>query len=98
MSIRGWDCPYETGPRDRGLAILETEVGVMTSALKRSNVWSRWHFFSFKILRRKLTEWSIFTWGYRNSKKLKKKLENVFIPFKHFVGLLKCESDWWKFG
>ena len=37
----GGDAPYESGPRDRGLAILETEVGVMTSALKRSNVWSR---------------------------------------------------------
>jgi brefeldin A-resistance guanine nucleotide exchange factor 1 len=29
------------GPRFRGLAILETEVTVMTTALKRSNVWSR---------------------------------------------------------
>jgi len=41
MSSRAGDALYETGPRDRGLAILETEVGVMTSALKRSNVWSR---------------------------------------------------------
>ena len=30
-----------TGPRCRGLAILETEVTIMTTALKRSNVWSR---------------------------------------------------------
>ena len=29
------------GPRWRGLAILETEVSIMTTALKRSNVWSR---------------------------------------------------------
>ncbi len=29
------------GPRNRGLAILETEVTVMATALKRSNVWSR---------------------------------------------------------
>jgi hypothetical protein len=29
------------GPRYRGLAILETEVSIMTTALKRSNVWSR---------------------------------------------------------
>ena len=29
------------GPRCRGLAILETEVSIMTTALKRSNVWSR---------------------------------------------------------
>ena len=35
------DQPGETGPRDRGVAILETEVGVMISALKRSNIWSR---------------------------------------------------------
>ena len=29
------------GPRDRGLSILETEVSMLTSAMKRSNVWSR---------------------------------------------------------
>ena len=29
------------GPRCRGLAILETEISIMTTALKRSNVWSR---------------------------------------------------------
>ena len=31
----------QNGPRCRGLAILETEVSIMTTALKRSNVWSR---------------------------------------------------------
>ena len=31
----------QCGPRCRGLAILETEVTIMTTALKRSNVWSR---------------------------------------------------------
>ena len=30
-----------SGPRCRGLAILETEISIMTTALKRSNVWSR---------------------------------------------------------
>ena len=29
------------GPRSRGLAILDTEISIMTTALKRSNVWSR---------------------------------------------------------
>ena len=31
----------QSGPRCRGLAILETEVTTMTTALKRTNVWSR---------------------------------------------------------